>query len=52
MARPKKDIKKNVYVKCRIEPSIKEAHIDFCKKKGITPTIHVRNFIIKELNKK
>lgn len=51
MARPKKEIKKSVYIKCRIEPSIKDEHIKFCKKTNITPTIHIREFIIKELNK-
>ena len=49
MARPKKDIKKTVYIKCRVEPSIKEKHIKLCSKKGITPTTHIRDFIIKEL---
>lgn len=49
MARPKKEIKKNVYIKCRVEPFLKEEHIKLCLKKGITPTIHLREFIIKEL---
>lgn len=51
MARPKKEIKKTVYVKCRIEPELKDRHIKLCESKGITPTIHLRDFIIKELEK-
>lgn len=51
MARPKKDIKKNVYIKCRVEPDLKREHIEFCVAKNITPTIHLREFIIQELNK-
>lgn len=49
MARPKSKSSKSVYVKCRIEPHLKKEHIAFCKQQGITPTIHLRNFIIKEL---
>ena len=32
-----------------IKKHIKEKHIKLCSKKGITPTTHIRDFIIKEL---
>jgi len=49
MGRHKKIITKNVYIKCRVEPLLKEEHIFFCKKRKINPTTHIREFIIKEL---
>jgi antitoxin component of RelBE/YafQ-DinJ toxin-antitoxin module len=51
MGRPKKEINKTVYIKCRVEEPFKQEHILFCKKLKITPSTHLRMFLEKELNK-
>ena len=49
MARPKLEISKSVYLRCRVEPHIKKEFEFFCKKNKITPAKHLRNIILKEL---
>lgn len=49
MARPKLEISKSVYLRCRVEPIIKNKFEILCKKNKISPTKHLRNIILKEL---
>lgn len=50
MARPKLTTTKSVYLKCRVEPTVKNDFESLCKKIKIKPANYLRDIILKELN--
>jgi len=51
MGRHKKEIKKNVELKFRLEPDLKKQYIEFCKIHNYVPSKRLRKLLINDLNK-
>ena len=51
MGRHKKEITMSVYVRFRVEPSLRKEYLQHCKKNKINPSQKLREFIINEIKK-
>lgn len=51
MGRKKKETKKDVELRFRIEPEFKKRYIEYCQKYGYVLSKQLRDFIIRELTK-
>lgn len=51
MGRPKKEIKKDVEFKFRLEPELKIKYLEFCRENKYILSKRMRDLIINDLNK-